>query len=86
MLGTVGSTGQSTGPHLHLVIWVDQERVKPEAYLNTHLEDTMDLDRIIFALNVIWGWAVKLDEITAKEASQQLRDAVVLLKEELGLV
>ncbi len=28
----VGSTGQATGPHIHLVLWVDGVRVRPEAY------------------------------------------------------
>lgn len=85
VIGTVGDTGVSDGPHLHLVMWVDQERVKPEDYLKTTLEDTMNTDRIITALGIIWGWATKLDELTAKEASQQIRDAVVAVKEELGL-
>ena len=28
----VGSTGQATGPHIHLVLWVDGVRMRPEAY------------------------------------------------------
>ncbi len=33
LIGEVGSTGRSTGPHVHLEIWVGGERVDPLAYL-----------------------------------------------------
>lgn len=33
MVGTLGSTGQSTGPHLHLELLIGGKRVDPEPYL-----------------------------------------------------
>lgn len=35
MVGLVGSTGMSTGPHLHYEIWFDDERADPLEYLPT---------------------------------------------------
>lgn len=36
-LGTVGMTGLTTGPHIHIVLWKDGVRVRPEDYLNVPL-------------------------------------------------
>jgi murein DD-endopeptidase MepM/ murein hydrolase activator NlpD len=33
VLGKLGSTGRSTGPHLHYEVRVDSEPVDPERYL-----------------------------------------------------
>jgi len=34
VLGTVGSTGKSTGPHLHLEVWEDGAPVPPSRYVS----------------------------------------------------
>ena len=34
LLGTVGSTGRVTGPHLHWSIYLNKQRVNPEIFLD----------------------------------------------------
>ena len=44
MVGQVGSTGLSTGPHVHLVVWLNGWRIKPEDWLieiNAEEDDSM---------------------------------------------
>ena len=32
-LGIVGSSGNSTGPHLHFEVWLNQKPVNPQKYI-----------------------------------------------------
>jgi murein DD-endopeptidase MepM/ murein hydrolase activator NlpD len=36
VIGLVGSTGRSTGPHLHYEVRVDGTRVDPQTFLRGH--------------------------------------------------
>jgi len=40
VVGRIGSTGRSTGPHLHYEVRVDGEPVDPERYLRAGAELT----------------------------------------------
>ena len=83
VIGYAGSTGLSTGPHLHLAVWIDGMRVDPAVYL---VEDSMDIERISAALGIIWGWATKrTGKKWTKQAELETTSAVIAVKEELGL-
>ena len=45
----------------------------------------MDLQKLSNALDVIWGWAERLEQLSASQAAKELKDAVVAIKEEAGL-
>lgn len=48
-------------------------------------EEAMDKDRIQRALDVVWGWSERLEQLTASGAAKELKDAVVAIKEETKL-
>ena len=91
VIGYAGSTGWSTGPHLHLVLWKNDERVDPEVCLSAPVAAAAPGDRVLRALDIIWGWATRLEdpaESSAEEqaeASRQVKAAVGAVKEEAGL-
>lgn len=95
IVGTVGQTGNATGPHLHYVLWRNGERVRPEDWVafkegqpvdRVAFEDgqPMDINAVRLHLDALWGIAGLLDAIKSPYAKEQ-RDRVVALKWELGL-
>ena len=42
VIGTVGSTGHSTGPHLHLQVWQNGDWVNPERFLEDYLDGQIE--------------------------------------------
>ena len=43
----------------------------------------MDTDRIMRALDIVWGWAERLQQLSAEQAAQEIKDAVIAIKEEV---
>ena len=84
ILGYVGSTGKSTGPHIHLALWRDGERVRPEDWL---MSDCPDIEP---ELILIWD---RLDRIQKASRSQKVKAwaeqakqaAVADIKRKVGL-
>ena len=97
MVGRVGSTGVSTGPHVHLVVWLNGWRIKPEDWLieiNATEDDDMTAtpeqrEALIQALNTQWGFAVELKAkgsmTAAREvvAGNEIENAVSIIKNTL---
>ena len=52
LLGTVGSTGRVTGPHLHWSIYLNKQRVNPEIFLDKNFfQEFLTSDRTSFKVS-----------------------------------
>jgi len=45
----------------------------------------MNKQRVQRALDVVWGWSERMEQLSAAQAAKELKDAVVAIKEEVGL-
>ena len=63
--------------------------VKEEAGLETTSPPgqtvSVDKPRVQRALNAVWGWSERIEQLSAAQAAKELKDAVVAIKEEVGL-
>lgn len=48
-------------------------------------DSPVDKDRTKRALDIVWGWSEKLEQLTAAQAAKELKEAVTAIKEEVGL-
>ena len=68
LLGYVGSTGNSTGPHVHLYELINGVRVDPEANC---LREEETMPSIIDSLNLIWEKLSAIQEASTDPAITQ---------------
>ncbi|MDR7492456.1 MAG: M23 family metallopeptidase [Armatimonadota bacterium] len=99
-VGTMGATGQATGPHLHLELWVEGERVDPLPHLVLEppppAEDATPSPppptavvpaAVIAAFDRIWAEAeaLKAEAEALRERAFALQNALLVIKDHLGL-
>lgn len=82
-IGYVGATGNATGAHIHLKVFVDGQRVRPEDYIDFEEGDDMDRDRIRRALDGAYGIAQLLKGLRSAYGDE-LEAYVLAVKEETG--
>lgn len=92
-IGSVGSTGRSDGPHLHIVLWRDSERLRPEEWLQVPVapapvEEPMDAttqQAIVDGLTLIWDRLDRIQAVARGETTESLESLAEECKQ-LGVV
>lgn len=78
-IGEIGSTGRSTGPHLHYEVWFLYKRLNPQAFNDWSVEKYDEMFTKV--KGVPWGSLSQAVDMHVKKVEKQLLPKVVLLAE-----